>query len=646
MATPDTPRLRNSALQLELLPDGRLTLTRLADGVRFTQEPLEGTVSAPCVVDQALSFDLTPPEGPTLRVRATLRDDRSFELSLEGAPDLPLARPLAYPPAWTPEPDDLAILPLGEGAAVRADDTSFTPYFRPDGAYTPINAPIALTALLRPNACLTTAILNPCDARLELGRNRDRLIVARPAFLPSKGHLAYARTVIVFLTDTLSQATQAYRAWRETQPGWIVTLRDKQTRTPELARLIGAADVWLWDDNNMNRLYGRPEQADITPREPLRAADDMLQRHMDRILWNAFEGETPEDCAELKRRGFLVGKYDIYRDVLPKDIADLAIPYRRRRSVNTPHWPGIVRINPDGSRALAWQIHGTDGQLHHQNAVCDVCALELTKTNVPPDIARVGYTSRLIDVQAGSCLFECYSPEHPATREDSLRHINDQNHFLAADLGLVVGVEVGQEGAARDFHYSEGLMSPVLFRAEDAGRRMCTIYQDDDIPPQITQYMLNPACRVPLWELIYHDCTVSYWYWGDSSNCCPQLMPRRDLFNALYGLPPLYSLNMTQWDSLKDDIAASYHRATPVARLTGYSRMTDFDWLTPDRNVQQTRFDNGVAVIANFSPEPFIAPDGTAIAPETALVRDGDGQTFVIDCHTTSTAPHPAETRP
>ena len=74
--------------------------------------------------------------------------------------------------------------------------------------------------------------------------------------------------------------------------------------------------------------------------------------------------------------------------------------------------------------------------------------------------------------------------------------------------------------------------------------------------------------------------------------------------------------------------------------------MTDFDWLTPDRNVQQTRFDNGVAVIANFSPEPFIAPDGTAIAPETALVRDGDGQTFVIDCHTTSTAPHPAETRP
>ena len=46
MATPDTPRLRNSALQLELLPDGRLTLTRLADGVRFTQEPLEGTVSA------------------------------------------------------------------------------------------------------------------------------------------------------------------------------------------------------------------------------------------------------------------------------------------------------------------------------------------------------------------------------------------------------------------------------------------------------------------------------------------------------------------------------------------------------------------------------------------------------------------------
>ncbi len=629
----ETPlQIQNDTLSLTLEPDGRLTLTRLADGVRFTQEPLAGTVSGRHADGQALAFDLTPPDGTDLRVRVALRDDRSLELSVEGVADLPLAQPFAYPPAWTPEPDDLAILPLGEGAAVKAGDTSFTPYLRPDGAYAAINAPIALTALVRPDACLATAILHPWDARIELGRNRDRLIVARTAFLPSKGRLAYTRTVVVFLTDTLSQAAGAYRAWREEQDGWVVTLREKASRTPEVRRLIGAADIWLWDDNNMNRLYGRPEQPDVTPREPLRAADDMLRRGMERILWNAFEGETPEDCVQLRQRGFLVGKYDIYRDVLPKDIAPLAIPYRRQRSVNTPHWPGIVRINADGSRALAWQIHGTDGQLHHQHGVCDLCAFELTKANVPPDVARVGYTSRLIDVQAGSALAECYSSDHPTTREDSLRYINAQNRFLATELGLVVGVEVGQEGAARDFHYSEGLMSPVLFRAEDAGRRMCTLYEGDDIPLQLTQYMLNPACRVPLWELIYHDCTVSYWYWGDSSNCCPRLMPRRDLFNALYGLPPLYSLNMTQWERLKDDIAASYHRATPVARLTGTSRMTDFDWLTPDRLVQRTAFDNGVAVVANFSEEPFVVGDGTAVAPETALVRDGDGQTFTIDC--------------
>ena len=36
-------------------------------------------------------------------------------------------------------------------------------------------------------------------------------------------------------------------------------------------------------------------------------------------------------------------------------------------------------------------IHGKDGQMHHQHAVCDICALRLTMENVPPDIAAIGY---------------------------------------------------------------------------------------------------------------------------------------------------------------------------------------------------------------------------------------------------------------
>ena len=105
-------------------------------------------------------------------------------------------------------------------------------------------------------------------------------------------------------------------------------------------------------------------------------------------------------------------------------------------------------------------------------------------------------------------------------------------------------------------------------------------------------------------------------------------MPIRDLFNALYGLPPLYSINMTQWDMLKKDIATSYHRATATARKTALSRMTSFAWLSSDGMIQQTNFANGVTVVANFSDEPYILDDKSVVAPKDYLCREGQQDTL------------------
>ena len=46
--------------------------------------------------------------------------------------------------------------------------------------------------------------------------------------------------------------------------------------------------------------------------------------------------------------------------------------------------------------------------------------------------------------------------------------------------------------------------------------------------------------RLPLWELVYHDCVVAQWYWGDYNNKLPSLWDKRDLFNVLYGTPPMF----------------------------------------------------------------------------------------------------------
>jgi hypothetical protein len=43
--------------------------------------------------------------------------------------------------------------------------------------------------------------------------------------------------------------------------------------------------------------------------------------------------------------------------------------------------------------------------------------------------------------------------------------------------------------------------------------------------------------------------------------------------------------------------------------------MTDHRLLTPDRNVQQTAFSNGITVTVNFGDKPYRLPDGKQVKP-------------------------------
>ena len=59
----------------------------------------------------------------------------------------------------------------------------------------------------------------------------------------------------------------------------------------------------------------------------------------------------------------------------------------------------------------------------------------------------------------------------------------------------------------------------------------------------------------------------------------------------------------------------------PLVRAVGYAEMVDHRFLTPERDVQQTRFGNGVTVTVNFGDEPFLLPGGTEVKPMGFRVR-------------------------
>ncbi len=603
--------IENAAVRLETTECGALRLIDKRTGACFEEIVGEVHLSEVRSAGDTMLARLT---GAALDVNVclTLTED-GFTLALQADADALMPEEIAYPGAWRTRAGDLLAFGHSEGVCFDAEEDFPLPE-----RWAMTAGGMAMWVIRRGGCWLICAAEEGADAAL-VNRREDGLLASGARWLSEKGRWGYDRAMRFFVSSTLGEGCCAYRAWRKTLEE-IVPLKEKIARAPELKKLIGAADVWLWDDNNMNRLYARPEQSGVPARDVKAIADDMQALGMTRVLWNAFEGETRADCEYLKSKGWLVGKYDIYRDVVPATAVNSVIPYRVKRSRHTKYWPDDVRREQNGDMARAWQLHTTDGTMVYQNAVCDVCALRMTMEDVPADVADVGYTARLLDVQSGSGLAECYDPRHPATRRVMRRYIRAQHQFLL-DLGLACGGEVGSEDYVSQLAFTEGLMSPIWLRGPDAGRRMNTLYYGDEIPPVITNYMLNPRYRLPLWELVYHDCTVSYWYWGDSSNGCPELMPRRDLFNALYGLPPLYSLNVTQWGRLRGEIAASYRRATAVAERVGLLPMTAFEWLTDDRLVQRTVFGGEYAVTANFSNQPYETPLGT-IQPLDFLLEE------------------------
>jgi len=71
--------------------------------------------------------------------------------------------------------------------------------------------------------------------------------------------------------------------------------------------------------------------------------------------------------------------------------------------------------------------------------------------------------------------------------------------------------------------------------------------------------------------------------------------------------------NREFWQQHKERFAQSYKDVCPVVRDVGYAEMTDHRFLTPDRDVQQTQFANGVTITVNFGTKPYRLPGGKEV---------------------------------
>ncbi len=509
---------------------------------------------------------------------------------------------------------DRILIPMGEGIALTVGEES--PITNAFGDFHSKQGTLCMVIVEREGKFLLISLENGIytayDTRPENGRYKLSVF--------TKNNTSCKVRYVV--CDSLAEACHCHRRLM----GNAVTLNEKLKANPEIEKLLGGAIFWVWNDNYDEVMYSDYD-TDVNPAtgdDLLRVAAELYENGVNKALMGIFFEADSKYVEELyKKYGYISTQYDNYNDVLNPEMLSI-IPNNRARNCDytarrMKDYSAGVQITPTGELAKAWALKGFDGVMHHQNTLCPVVAAQRIKEEIPQILAKYPYyKARFIDVY-GCRLGACYSDAHPSTMAETL--VIKNGAFEAMEkMGLITGTENGFDGIVNHLTYSEGLHSPVNLQIPDSGRKHAHTFNEAQTK-HIAENMMRPERRVPLWELVYHDCLLTFPYWGDSTESSPKFINRKVLFACLFGCPPLYSFSMRDYEALKPIILDSYKRISTVHEKVATLKMTDYEVLSDDYMLQRSVFGNKYRVTVNFS-DSARELEGKIIAAEGMIFEE------------------------
>lgn len=399
---------------------------------------------------------------------------------------------------------------------------------------------------------------------------------------------------------------KAFRAYARDH-GLLVTLAEKARRRPNVRRLFGAPDVW----GDASLKFARQAKA----------------LGVDKMLIHGTS--SPKDMQAVDDLGYLTSRYDNYTDILPLKPGESVGSNRGRL-------PQDAVRKADGKRMTAWLTFDKKTQYMKR---CPMLWLDAARKVIPADLKKYPYLGRFIDVTTAEGLYECFDPRHPMTRTQKRLCGQRLEKYVNEELGLVGGGEHGIWWGVPSMCYVEGMMSGGFY-SWPAGHLKHPKTKDENLgnpwgrklPPfsRYEEFGLGHTYRVPLWELVFHDCLVTTWYWGDASDwlldAAPELTPKKDAFNILYGtIPLLWADAQGSWRKNRAVFLRTYRNTCKLHEQIAGDEMLTHEFVTPDRAVQRTVFSSGTEAVVNFGEKPRrVRVDGkTFLLPRTGFVVRG-----------------------
>lgn len=476
----------------------------------------------------------------------------------------------------------------------------------------------------------------PTDGHFVLGQSSDGMIWPRIRWRQSMDTFRYTREFSYRFSpgDGYVGIANMYRE-HAAEMGRLKTLREKAAITPHLDDLMGGA--LIWGSTDVNDFIDQARTRGI-----LRAG-----------IGNATHGlrDRENGLRRLNEMGYITFEYDSFSDIVDgptgmqsDDVDETA--YHARPGLG----PKGGWVNPDGSR---------------YSERSSAYALRAIKSYVPRHIERYGFNGRFIDVSMAIDLQEDWHPNHTFDRRQDMEYKREAFAWFRS-LNLVMGTEHGNDWGMDLVDFTEGAAGSPLHweRQGNWWSGGLTRPESADVYlPEWLKYGNGYHTSIPLWQLVYQDCVISSWYWGDTPgihyHAAPWISDRKDLFTILYGsMTLLWRDNLGyDWNENRDRFMQTYHDTAHLHGAVAYSRMLDHQFLSEDKAVQKTIFDNGTIVTVNFGEEPRLhkTPSGDEVVlapigywvegPEILQTRTVEGDQIVKRIETASFRQYEAERR-
>lgn len=343
----------------------------------------------------------------------------------------------------------------------------------------------------------------------------------------------------------------------------------------------------------------------------------------------------PEAVSQGVAAGYLVAPYDSYETALT--------------AIENPDWTtahlgsranlecAIVLNSGAFKSGFQQSGHYTDPR----------CVRPLLEARIRAVQAKAGFNSWFLDAYATGMLFDSYRPGATMTQAQNAEGNIDASRWLNEALQLPAGSEDGNATTARGVLFAHGMQTPVIGWGDpDMSKNPeSPYYLGRWFPNEKPQVFFKtvplkepyrtahfaPQTRLPLYQAVFHGSVITTHHWLFDSLKLSNVRAENELTQLLYNVPPLYHLSADTLKQRLPVIARQDAFFRPLHERLATEAMTDFRWLSEDRQVQQTTFADGTRLVANFdSREREVEGKRLAGHSVTAFGLDGTVMNYQV----------------